>query len=206
MRKGATRAGALMRRAARAGLPVVVAAALATALLGYYGFLGMRYWKASRQVATATAEVERLSGLVETYSGAEASVAEAGGKAESRLDELRTVFQARPSDELVSLLATTAQKAGVGLKSVTGGEPVSLALEGMQFLAQSIGITLQGSTVDIYRFLTLLQREAPAMGVGDVRIVGAEFAPSAQVQLVFYSLPAGEAAQSGAQSPSGIPR
>ena len=52
-----------------------------------------------------------------------------------------------------------------------------------------MALTLSGRTIDIYRFLSLLQQRLPVVSIPTVGLGGLDAVASAQVQLVFYFLP-----------------
>ena len=168
---------------------VGVAVLLAVALLGYYSVLGMRYLDASERVASLNSEIRQLTAsLGKPLPDEEALRAERESQ-EQRLKTVRSLFNYPESDDLVGVFSATAREAAVALGQVTVGDRRLEPLGEIHYWTQPMVATLQGETVDIFMFLSLLQQKVPMAQVVSISMSGLEGLPSAQVQLVFYLSP-----------------
>ncbi|MEE9247649.1 MAG: hypothetical protein V3U79_03015 [Dehalococcoidia bacterium] len=189
----------LRRHLSRVKPWVAVAALLAIALLGYYAILGMRYMDASGEVTSLNSQIQLLSRRMgPTPPDIEPLKAELESQGQ-RLEVLRDLFAYQEADHLVGILADTAQETAVALGQVSVGSIRLEIQEEIKYRIQPMTATVQGESVDIYRFLSLLQQTVPVVSVSSINISGLEGFPSAQVQLLFYLSP--EAASEKQETP-----
>ena len=179
----------LQRHLSRVKPWVAVAALLAIALLGYYSILVMNYLNASEEVASLNSEIQLLSRrLGPRPPDMEALKAEQESLGQ-QLEGLRDLFGYREVDHLVAILSDTAQETAVALGKVAMGDSRPETQGEIQYQIQPITATVQGEAVDIYRFLSLLQRKVPVASVLGISISGLQGLASAQVQFLFYLSP-----------------
>lgn len=168
---------------------VAAAALLAVVLLGYYGLLGVRYWQATQQVASADTAIRRTTRALRGEVPDGAALAAELEAQKRRLAEVRGVFAARSTDAVLAALSGAAQEAGVALASVSLSPPRAELRDPFVYQAQPALVLVQGQTTDIYRFLEALHRRVPVADVTGVTLGGLDSSPAAQVQLLLYLEP-----------------
>ena len=168
---------------------VWVAAILAVALLAYYSTLGLRYMNASGDVSSFKAEISDLAGKLKgTSPNVDALTAEQQAL-QAKLQDVQEGFTLSESDALIGIVSTTAQETGVSLGRVATAPLGSQERNGILFSTLPISATLEGQTVNIYRFLSLLQQKVPVVQVADIALTNLEGDPTAQVELLFFLSP-----------------
>jgi len=183
---------------------VKVAVVLAVVLLGYYLFQGWRYWQAagdisSREEAISKSDrnITRMAGIIQS-AAKELDSGEV--KRQRPVAELRSLFNPKPVENLMAIVAASASKASVDVTTMNPGSPRTEVLGEWQYQVQTLSITVRGATVDLYRFLSLLQTDVPVVSASEVRISGARGSRLAQMDLLFYlgpePAPEGEASGS----------
>ena len=98
-------------------------------------------------------------------------------------------FMLSESDSLIGIISITAQETGVSLGRIATSPLGSQEKNGILFSTLPISVTLRGNTVDIYRFLSLLQQKVPVAQVADITLINLEGDPTAQVELLFFLSP-----------------
>lgn len=168
---------------------VAVALVIAVVLIGFYLVLGMRYRHDSQQAASANNQLGRISGQLR-QKALNIEALETGLKSqEQQLNEAIQTFNHRQPEDLVYILTTTAKETGIFLPKVTLGELGTETKSNVQYQVQSIAVIVQGTTPNIYRFLSVLQDKVAVAKVSTVTLSGLEGSPMAQVQLALYLSP-----------------
>ncbi len=168
---------------------VWVAAILAVALFAYYSMLGSRYMAASGDVSSFKAEISDLAAkLKSTSPNVDALTAEQQAL-QAKLQDVQDGFMLSESDSLIGTISITAQETGVSLGRIATSPLGSQERNGILFSTLPISVTLRGNTVDIYRFLSLLQQKVPVAQVADITLTNLEGDPTAQVELLFFLSP-----------------
>ena len=157
-------------------------------LLVYFSVLAVRLWGDSRAVDSLTDRIGQLSEsiaeplpTIDTLEAKLRSTEEDRAELLSRLRQLSTA-------EIMGLLLSAADEAGVGIASMTAGEASSFEEQGIIYHSQPIKIDLRGILPDYYRFLSVLGDEGLLISVSGVRIAGVESSPSAQLDVSFTSV------------------
>ena len=166
-----------------------VALILGVLLFGYYILLGMRYFNASNQIESSNSEISDLRVGLRRVPPKEEELKAEVESFKQELEVTYGLFKLLESDDLVTILTTTAQETSVNLQKVVSADTAPKILGEIQYSTQPMVLTLQGKTVDIYGFLSLLQRKIPVVQVIDITLTGLEALPTAQVQLLFYFAP-----------------
>lgn len=165
---------------------VLVATVLAVFLAAYYGFLGVRFWSASREAAASASEIARISNAARRGSTREGAEFVEPRTVEQRLEELQRLYQHPVTDDLLTTIATVAGERSVAVTSMAVGEARTVTEVGIQYQVQPMTLTVLGRTADIQGFLTGLHSRAPVTTVVGARLTGLDSSPSAQLNLLFY--------------------
>ena len=168
---------------------VWVAAILAVALLAYYSMLGFRYVNASGEVSTFKAEISDLAPKIKGTSPSVDALTAEQQTLQAKLQDVQEGFMISESDALIGIISTTAQETDVSLGRIATSPLSSQGENGILFTTLPISATLEGSTVDIYRFLSLLQQKVPPAQIADIKLTNLEGNPTAQVELLFFLSP-----------------
>ena len=183
---------------------VKVAVVLGILLVGYYFFQGWRYWQAASEISSLDQAIQKSDSNIARWDRIIKSTAEELERGEAKrqrpVEELRGLFSPKPVENLMAIVAASASNASVDVTTMNPGSPRTEVLGEWQYQVQTLSITLRGATVDLYRFLSLLQTDIPVVSASDVRISGARGSRLAQMDLLFYlapePAPKGEAAGS----------
>ncbi len=169
---------------------IALAAVLGLALLGYYGWLGMKYMGASEEVSTLESEIRTVSAALRRPApDAETLQAELDLQ-DKRLSAVRSLSSNLHSDDLVGILAATARETDVFLSRIGVGDGATEQLDGVQYQTQPMSLTLAGEgTRDIFQFLTSVQQKVPLTSVPTINITSADAGRAAQVQIAFFLSP-----------------
>ena len=159
------------------------------ALLAYYSTLGLRYMNASGDVSSFKAEISDLAAKLKSTSPNVDALTVEQQALQAKLQDVQEGFMLSESDALIGIISTTAQETGVSLGRVTTSLLGSQERNGILFSTLPISVTLEGNTVDIYRFLSLLQQKVPVAQIADIALTNLEGDPTAQVQLLFFLSP-----------------
>jgi len=89
----------------------------------------------------------------------------------------------------MGILSDTADDAFVDMDRIELVDTRMKTLGGVQYQTLPVTTTVRGDTLDIYQFLSLLQRKVAGASVSDITLSGLEGSPKAQLQLLFYLLP-----------------
>ena len=155
-------------------------------VVGYYGFLGVRYWDAYWQVSPLEA---RLAVIPQGgVPGADALEADLKAQKQT-LEGLKEVFASRRPDEFLTTISLLAQDAGVQVKSMTSGGRGTATDGEMQYETLGITVSLDGEVTDIYKFLFSLAADLPVANIEEVGIDALEGPASATLDLVLYLSP-----------------
>ena len=168
---------------------VWVAAILAVALFAYYSMLGLRYMDASGDVSSFKAEISDLAAKLKSTSPNVDALTAEQQVLQAKLQDVQEGFMLSESDSLIGIISITAQETGVSLGRIATSPLGSQEKNGILFSTLPISVTLRGNTVDIYRFLSLLQQKVPVAQVADITLINLEGDPTAQVELLFFLSP-----------------
>ena len=169
---------------------IALAIVLGLGLLGYYGFLGMKYLGASEEVSALESEIRTVSATLRRPApDAEASQAELDLQ-EKRLSAARGLSSNLHSDDLVGILAATARETDVFLSRIGVGDVTTEVLDGVEYQTRPMSLALTGEeTRDIFQFLTSVQQKVPLTRVPTINITSSDAERAAQVQIVFFLSP-----------------
>ena len=162
---------------------------LVTGLLSYYSFLGYKYWVASHQVDTLLDRSWQLSQSIREEPPQIVALESALKARESRLEELKAIFDQPKTGEMLALLSSVAAESSVELRSASLGEVQPNTAGSIAYRTQPITLGLRGSVTDMTRFLTQLQRQMPGSFTSSFSIANLDGQPSAQIQLLVYRSP-----------------
>jgi hypothetical protein len=169
---------------------IAFAMVLGLGLLGYYGFLGIKYLGASEEVSALESEIRTVSATLRRPSpDAEALQGELDLQ-EKRLSAVRSLSSNLHSDDLVGILAATARETDVFLSRIGVGDGATELLDGVQYQTRPMSLSLTGEeTRDIFQFLTSVQQKVPLTSVPAINITSSDAERAAQVQIVFFLSP-----------------
>ena len=168
---------------------VGVAVVIGAALLGYYGFLGMNYLRASAEVSVLEEEIRTASASLRVPAPDIEALEKERDVQEGRLSAVRGVSANLHSDDLVGILVATASETDVYLSRVGVGEVKTDQLDEVRYETQSMSLAIQGEITDMFQFLTSVQRKIPLTSVPTLNITSRDEDSSAQVDMVFYMSP-----------------
>ena len=172
---------------------VRVAVILAVVMLAYYVFQGWRYWQAAGEVSSLEQAIQKsdsnIARMDKIVQSADKELESGEAQRQGPVEELHSLFSPQPVENLMAIVAASALKASVDVTTMNPGIPRTQVLGEWQYQVQTLSITVQGATVDLYRFLSLLQTDVPVVGASEVRISGARGSRSAQMELLFYLAP-----------------
>ncbi len=174
------------------------AAAIATtlALAVYYSALGARSWEISKRTASLNEQMARSSAALAAPPPQESSLTAELQHQEQRLEELRHAFNPEPEGP-VAVLDAVAQDSELNLTSIALGEISPVTQGNIQYQTQSVTVAISGDLQNIYKFLSLVQQNAPIAAITSIRIAGFSSSTSAQVSLLFHLSPSPVAAKGG---------
>ena len=158
-------------------------------IVGYFGFLGLRYWDASNEIQSLRAEALEFPAALRANPVDEKSMMAELQSEELRLGQLLDAFSHRTTGELIGLLYSIASSSGIELGSVVAGRLSSVEDSGIQYQTLPINITLRGDPAAIYEFLSQVREKEYAVAVGNIRIAGLDGIASAQTEFAFYMSP-----------------
>lgn len=168
---------------------LMVAAAIAVTIAGYYTLLGVRYLDASGQVPIVSARIAQFQRTIRGELPDETPLESALSVQEENLAEIRSLFSYPRPDDLVAILSSTAQIAGVGLTSITVGDAKTEVEDGIEFTVQPLSISVIAEPIPIYRWLEQLHEQIPVISVTDFRITGLDSFSSAKINLLVFLSP-----------------
>ena len=105
-----------------------------------------------------------------------------------QLEELDGLFQYPSTDDLLKIVANTAQETGLSLISISAGELQTETVGAMTYQVRRVGLKLGGEPADFFKFLAQLQEMVPVASATDVRL-SLDKDPAAQVTLLFFLSP-----------------
>ena len=144
---------------------------------------------ASADVSSFKAEISDLAAKLKiTSPNVDALTAEQQAL-QAKLQDVQDGFMLSESDSLIGTISITAQETGVSLGRIATSPLGSQEKNGILFSTLPISVTLGGNTVDIYRFLSLLQQKVPVAQVADISLANLQGDPTAQVELLFFLSP-----------------
>ena len=168
---------------------VGAAVVLGVVLLGYYGMLGMRYLGVTEEVSSLEEEIRITQAALRQQPADNESLEAERDLQEKRLSAVRTLSNSLHSDDLVGILAATARETDVYLSRIGIGDPKSELLDDVRYRTQPMSLTLAGEMLDIFEFLSSVQKKVPLTRVPTINISSPAVDPSAQVQMVFFLSP-----------------
>lgn len=176
----------LRRHLSRVTPWIAVAVFLAVVLLGYYAFLGFRYLKESDEVDSLTAQQEQLTTILSRIASDQEALKAQEDSRQQQFDDAPSLFNYLESYYLVGILSDTAQESSINLERITVADERLETEGGIEYSIQPMSATIRGETLDIYRFLSLLQEKVPGTSIVNISMSSLEGLPLAQVQLLFY--------------------
>ena len=173
---------------------VGVAVILAVVLLGYFLVQGFRYWQASGDTSSLDREILDLENstrlMILRGLAASEELEEETAEGQRSIEELNSLFSQRSAENLMTAVAATAVEAEVELTAINPSASQIKLLGELQYYVQPIGISVEGGTTELFRFLTLLHENIPVVSVSELSIGSLSDSPLAQMQLLFYLAPA----------------
>ena len=179
----------LIQKVRKVQLWIIVAAAIAVTIAGYYTLLGIRYLDASGQVPIVSARIAQFQRTIRGELPDETPLELALIVQEEQLTELRSLFNYPRPDDLVGILSSTSQAAGVELTSITVGDAKTEIKDGIEFTIQPLNISVNGGSIPIYRWLEQLHEQIPVISVTSFRITGLNSFTSAKINLLVFLSP-----------------
>ncbi len=168
---------------------IAVAALVALALLGYYLWLGARYWQASTAAASAREEIQALERKMRAVPDSVSRFSNELKAKQARVNAVQGLFAVSATDELLGIISATATESAVELKSIRSEGSREEILGNLEYDVAPVGITLEGPVDNFSRFLSLLQQKVPVVSATQLRISGLDANPTAKMQLFFYLSP-----------------
>lgn len=166
---------------------VSLAVLMAVTLLGYYLLLGVRYWQASSKSDQLSAQIQQASQVVrQILSNGSAQTQVPPSSIEEQRQQVQRLFTNERTDTLVSTLSSIAQETGVAMTSLKLGDPKFETTELIRYQLQPVTITLEGTTNNVYLFLTWLQTRVKTVEINDVATKFDQDTAQSQIQLSFY--------------------
>ena len=155
---------------------------LMVALIGYYGYLGLRYWMAQSQVSGLKNQISAMPPKREAvYRGLESEL----DTHEQRFEELQRLFDYSDADSLLAVAANVSRETGLRVDSMSIEKLQTEIVGDLRYQMLPMTIGLQGDQDRIYRFLAVLSSRIP-VEVTEIRIGGLESVPYARVELLSY--------------------
>ena len=179
----------LQLRLQKLNIWLIVAIAIAVVLLGYYGILATRYYRAYEEVPVLEHQTVRLTRAMRESLPEEQALKIALESEESYVDALKSLFSYPQTDDMMAIMSTTSQETSVTLLSLALGDAQPEIVDGILYQVQPITVTLQGESDSISEFLHVLHQKVPAFGILAIRMANLDDAPSAQIQFRAYLSP-----------------
>ncbi len=182
---------------ARINTWILVVGILALVVGGYYTVLGIRYWNASKQIPDLTAQSNTLLRTLRSEGPEERDIELELDAQVRTLEQAQALFSYPQTDDLIGILSSTAQSSNIVLASATVGEQLPKVQGEIQYITQPISVSVQGQPDTIFRWLELLHRTVPVVGVPSFRISSLDSIPSARIDFVFFLSPSPLEGQQG---------
>ena len=179
----------LQLRLQKLNIWLIVAIAIAVVLLGYYGILATRYYRAYEEAPVLEHQTVRLTRAMRESLPEEQALKIALESEESYVDALKSLFSYPQTDDMMAIMSTTSQETSVTLLSLALGDAQPEIVDGILYQVQPITVTLQGESDSISEFLHVLHQKVPAFGILAIRMANLDDAPSAQIQFRAYLSP-----------------
>ena len=155
----------LQLRLQKLNIWLIVAIAIAVVLLGYYGILATRYYRAYEEVPVLEHQTVRLTRAMRESLPEEQALKIALESEESYVDALKSLFSYPQTDDMMAIMSTTSQETSVTLLSLALGDAQPEIVDGILYQVQPITVTLQGESDSISEFLHVLHQKVPAFGI-----------------------------------------
>ncbi len=91
--------------------------------------------------------------------------------------------------KLVDIMSDVADEAAVSLAAVSVADGGATSQGGVPLFSQPMSTSVSGDTLDIYRFLALLQERVPSTDVTSLSFAGLDKDASVLVHFVFFVSP-----------------
>ena len=121
-----------------------------------------------------------------------------------RLEEVKGLFEYPSTDDLLKILANTAQKTGLNLISISTGELQPETVGPIAYQVRRVGLNLGGDPAEFFNFLAQLQEMVPVTSATDVRFT-LEDDPKVQVTLLFFLSPVPVPTPTPVPAPTNVP-
>ena len=121
-----------------------------------------------------------------------------------RLEEVNGLFQYPSTDDLLKIVADTAQKTGLNLISISTGELQPETVGPMFYQVRRVGLNLGGDPAEFVNFLALLQEMVPVTSATGVRFT-LEDDPKVEVTLLFFLSPVPVPTPTPVPAPTKVP-
>ncbi|MCH8206027.1 MAG: hypothetical protein IH956_03380 [Chloroflexi bacterium] len=165
---------------------VPIAALLAVGILGYYGWLGMRYFNASVQTNSLAGQ------SVPAISQASDEIMKADVESQQqRLTDIIDAFGSSRGSDLIAVVAELAREHDLALDSIAIEKPVPESLGEFRVTALSMSVLVRGEKASVYDFVSALSLKVP-MAVTKFQmdnLGNSDLIPSAQLSVLFYQSP-----------------
>lgn len=166
-------------------LVAIVAVGAVVAL--YYGFLGARYYQTSSHIAALQDQIQQLTSSVRSGGKVQGAAEADFAVGAAQMDQTRALFSYQQTDDLVNIVLSAAEAAGVTVRNVNVPVPEVVKEAPVTYTLQPVALAVAGPPPSIYRFLQDLEQRAPVVKVASVSLSGEDGA--AQVRLQFYLSP-----------------
>lgn len=168
---------------------VAVAVVAGVVVLGYVISVVNGYSTGTEEVASLTAKIDGLSARTQQSPPDEAVLMAEQAVEQRLLGSTLSLYSYEHRYKLVGIMSDVADEAGVSLAAVAVGDGSATSQGGVPLFSQTMNTSVTGDTLDIYRFLALLQERVPSTDVTSLSLGGLGANTSAQVHFVFFLSP-----------------
>ena len=168
---------------------VAVAVVAGVVVFGYLISVVSGYSSGTEEVASLTAQKDGLAAKTGQTLPDEALLMAEQAVQQLLLDSTLTLYSYEHQYKLADIMSEVADEAAVSLAAVSVGDGGPMSQGRVPLFSQSMHTSVTGDTLDIYRFLALLQERVPSTDVTSLNFAGLGTHASAQVHFVFFLSP-----------------
>ncbi len=168
---------------------IAVAVVVGVVVFGYAISVVRGYSSGTDEVASLTAKIDGLSAKAPQSPPDEAVLMAEQAVEQQMLGSALSLYSYEHQYKIVDMMSEAADEVGVSLTVVAVGNSSAMSQGGVPLFSQSMNTSVTGDTLDIYRFLAVLQDRVPSTDVTSLTLGSLGANTSAQVHFLFFLSP-----------------